>query len=124
MWLDAEHRWGVEGDYFDLSGKPDDYDSGYTDGYANGNPFPIVRLSYDPATSANAPRDNAVGYPGLYVGRITVDTSDYFQSAGIMVAPPVAGPRMVDRRRRRQLDGSVPPARSAWTPSAVIALHG
>ena len=26
---------------------------------------------------------NAVGYPNTFVGRITVDTSDYFQSAGI-----------------------------------------
>ena len=29
----AHHRWGVEADYFDLTGKPDNYDSGFTNGF-------------------------------------------------------------------------------------------
>ncbi len=82
MWLDCEHRWGVEGDYFDVTGKPDNYDSGATNGFdANGKPFPIVRLLFDPAVGGLA--INAIGYPNFYAGRVTVDTSDYFQSAGI-----------------------------------------
>ncbi|MGA2255061.1 MAG: BBP7 family outer membrane beta-barrel protein [Thermoguttaceae bacterium] len=88
MWLDCQHRCGVEADYFDLSGKQGNYDSGFTDGYANGNAYPIIRLAYDPATYS-LPYPNgglavdAVGYPGYYNGRITVETSNYFQSAGI-----------------------------------------
>ena len=38
MWLDCQHRWGLEADYFDVTGKPNNYDSGSTDGFdANGN---------------------------------------------------------------------------------------
>jgi hypothetical protein len=84
-WLDGGHSWGVEGDYFDLSGRPDGYDSGFTNGYAGNNAggaqFPIVRPYVDPALAGI--QANGIGYPNIYTGRITVDTGDYFQSAGL-----------------------------------------
>ena len=92
MWLDREHCWGVEMDYVDVSGRQSNYDSGFTDGYdAHGNPYPIVRLAYDPATyGTTGIAADYIGLPGLtpgsegyVVGRLTVDTSDYFQSAGL-----------------------------------------
>ena len=89
---------------------------------ANGSAFPIVRMVFDPAVGRNLQPDY-VGYPDYYVGRITVQTSDYFQSAGIWL-----------RRQLRASEWSTnngdvnwtdpAPERSAWTPSAVIALHG
>jgi hypothetical protein len=88
MWLDYRHVWGLDADYFDVTGKGSNYDSGATDGYANSNAFPIVRLLYDPSTF-NLPYPNgglsidAVGYPQYCYGRITVQTSDYFQTAGL-----------------------------------------
>ena len=36
-----------------------------------------------PTYATSRPRTDYIGYPGFYVGRITVETSDYFQSAGI-----------------------------------------
>jgi hypothetical protein len=80
MWLDNCHRWGIEGDYYDFQGRPDDYDSGLNGGYTNGNPFPIVRPFFTPGTGVSL---DAVGYPSQYVGRVTVDTNDFFQSAGV-----------------------------------------
>ena len=85
MWLDCEHRWGVEADYFDVSGKPDNYDSGFTDGLRQRQcRFRSCGSSMirHPSTQA-AWRSTAIGYPNYLRGRITVDTSDYFQSAGI-----------------------------------------
>lgn len=81
MWLDAEHRWGVEANYFDITGRPDNYDSGLTNGYANGAEFPVVRTFYDTAIPGDTVA--GVGFPGLVVGRVMVETSDYFQSAGL-----------------------------------------
>ena len=88
MWLDCQHRWGVEADYFDVTGRPDNYDSGEVNGNMNGTAFPIGRLLNDTSvtTPPLGPTPNAidgVGYLGLAYGRITVETSDYFQSAGI-----------------------------------------
>ncbi len=85
MWLDCQHHWGLEADYFDVTGKSNNYDSGSTEGFdANGRPSPIVRLVYDPATfAATGLASDYVGFANFYVGRITVQTSDYFQSAGI-----------------------------------------
>ena len=89
MWLDCDHSWGVEMDYFDVNSRSTSYDSGFTDGYdAHGNSYPIVRLVYDPTISALGA--DYIGLPsappgteGYTVGRITVDTSSYFQSAGV-----------------------------------------
>jgi len=80
MWLDCCHRWGVEGEYFDFSGRPLNYDSGVSNGYNNGNLFPLVRSTSDPI---NGTQVFPVAVPNQYVGRATVNTSDYFQSAGI-----------------------------------------
>ena len=83
-WLDCNHCWGLEADYFDITGKPDSYDSGQTNGSIDGNPFPIVRAFYDPANGGLTNSSiNGIGYPNSSAGRVTVDTSDYFQSAGI-----------------------------------------
>ena len=86
MWLDCCHNWGLEADYFDVTGQPDNYDSGLSNGFNNGNPFPIVRAFYDPGLVNGVPLGiqlSGVAYPNQYVGRITVDTDDYFQSAGV-----------------------------------------
>jgi len=109
MWLDCAHRWGVEADYFDVSGKPCNYDSGFTDGYFNGNAYPILRLLYDPATYANQGfATDYIGYPGFTNGRITVETSDYFQSAGLTL-----------RRQLRASEWSTSQSEVNWTdPSA------
>ena len=56
MWLDCGHCWGLEADYFDITGKPDNYDSGLTDGFANGVAFPIVRLVDRSERPRRAPR--------------------------------------------------------------------
>ncbi len=86
MWLDCKHCWGLEADYFDIASRNDNYDSGFVDGYNNGVAFPIVRLVYDPATyNTSGLGVDAVGYPGYSNGRITVDTSSYFQSAGVIL---------------------------------------
>ena len=53
MWLDCHHCWGLEADYFDVSGRPDNYDSGLSNGYLNGNLFPLVRAYYDPGINPN-----------------------------------------------------------------------
>ncbi len=82
MWLNCCHTWGIEGDYFDISQNNDNYDSGNTNGYdSNGNVFPIVRPFFDYETQQVSL--DAVGYPANYYGRVTVQTSDYFQSAGV-----------------------------------------
>ena len=93
LWLDHCHLWGIEADYLNVSGKPDGYDSGLTSGFKNGVPMPVVRASIQPPTravTATLPIYNfdLIGFggyntPPVYVGRITVDTSDYFQSAGL-----------------------------------------
>ena len=80
MWLDSGHCWGLEADYFDVTGKPDNYDSGLSNGFNNGTPYPIVQAFFDPVLGKQI---NGIGYPNQDVGRITVDTGDYFQSAGI-----------------------------------------
>jgi hypothetical protein len=81
MWLDKCHCNGLEADYFDLQGREDNYDSGLTGGYTNGTLFPIVRAFIDP--NQRTISVNAVGYPSQFFGRATVDTNDFFQSAGI-----------------------------------------
>ena len=107
MWLDCEHRWGVEADYFDVTGKPDNYDSGFTNGFAaNGSASPVVRLVFDPAVGSVTP--DYVGYPNYYVGRITVQTSDYFQSAGIWL-----------RRQLRASEWSTNGGDVDWTDSCA-----
>ncbi len=94
MWLDCHHCWGLEADYFDVSGRPDNYDSGLSNGYLNGNLFPLVRAYYDPGINPNTAQPygtqlSAVGVPTQYVGRVTVATSDYFQSAGVWLRHPL-----------------------------------
>ena len=119
MWLDCCHCWGIEADYFDITGKQDSYDSGFSDGYTNGVETPITRIVFDPLVGSLVP--DYVAYTGTTVGRITVDTNDYFSR-------PEYG-----RRQLRAYEWSAnghdvnwtdsPPGRSAWTASWVIASH-
>jgi len=80
MWFDNCHCWGIEGEYFDFSGRPANYDSGLSNGYNNGNFFPLVRAVVDPTAGLEA---FPVAVPTQYTGRVTVETGDYFQSAGL-----------------------------------------
>jgi len=110
MWLDCQHRWGIETDYFDVSGKPCNYDNGFSDGWVNANAFPIVRVVYDPspALSPYNLQGDYIGEPGQTVGRIHVETSNYFQSAGITL-----------RRQLRASEWSTSNSEVNWTdPSA------
>ena len=111
MWLDCCHCWGVEGEYFDFRGKPDNYDSGLSNGYDNGTFFPIVRALFDPnadpLTSPN-PQISGIGFPTRFVGRVTVDTSDYFQSAGLWLRRNLRAAEWAGK------DGDVP-----WTDSSA-----
>jgi hypothetical protein len=82
MWIDCCHKWGVEGEYFDLRGRPVSYDSGLSNGYLDDSATAtaIVR----PFVDANGTlQGNQVANPTQFVGRVTVDASDYIQSAGL-----------------------------------------
>ena len=110
MWLDCEHRWGVEADYFDVTGKPDNYDSGFTERLRQRQRrfrscgLCLIRRP----TLATGLATNSIGFPDFYVGRVTVDTSDYFQSAGIWL-----------RRQLRASEWSTSNSDVNWTdPSA------
>ncbi|MEI8372094.1 MAG: BBP7 family outer membrane beta-barrel protein [Planctomycetota bacterium] len=87
MWLDCTHCWGLEADYIDVTGRPDNYDSGLVTG--NGsitatNPLTIIRPYYGPDPSyVDGPQRNIVGLSNAVTGRVTVETNDYFQSAGL-----------------------------------------
>jgi hypothetical protein len=106
MWLDCAHCWGLEADYFDISGKPNDYDSGYTLGNANGSAFPIFRFVNDPAAPGVLTPDvvGLVSATTPYAGRETVCTNSYFQSAGIWLHRQLLG------RERSTANGDV-----CWT---------
>ncbi len=82
MWLDQCHHWGVEGEYFDFRGRPVGYDSGLSNGYTDDSltPYPLVRPYVD---ATGTVQNNPVAVATQYVGRVTVDASDYFQSAGL-----------------------------------------
>lgn len=78
MWLDNCHTWGLEGDYFDLGRRANDYDSGLS----NGNPV-ILRPFFNPDGTQNGESVAFPFGPAALAGRVTVDTDDYFQSAGV-----------------------------------------
>ena len=71
-----------EGEYFDLRGRPVNYDSGLSNGYTDDSltPFPLVRPYVD---NTGTLQNNPVAVATQYVGRVTVDASDYIQSAGL-----------------------------------------
>jgi len=110
MWLDCTHCWGLEADYFDVTGRPDNYDSGFTNGIgADGNPFPIVRPYWGPnQIGTNGVQVSGVGFPNVYVGRVTVETNDYFQSAGMWF-----------RRQLRASEWSTNNCDTNWTDSCA-----
>ncbi len=84
MWLDCQHCWGVEADYMDLSGKPCGYVNNFTDGFVNGNPYSVLRVLSNPNEGGQV--IDYIGDAGnKIVGNISIDSSNYFQSAGITV---------------------------------------
>jgi hypothetical protein len=114
MWLDCHHCWAIEGEYFDIVGKQDNFDSGLSNGYSDGIPNPIVHPFYDPSLDPNNRLDpvgvqlRAVAFPLQYVGRVTVSTSDYFQSAGLWL-----------RRQLRASEWSTNNSECNWTDSCA-----
>ena len=105
MWLDHGHSWGMEADYFDLNGKADSYDSGFTNGFVNGTLFPIVRGVFDPCVR-RPDGQHAVGDP-QYVRRPDHSRHERLLPVGRYLAPPpVAGKRMGNRQPGRQLEES------------------
>ena len=108
MWLDCCHCWGIEADYFDVTGRPDGFDSGFSNGYnADGTEHSFARIVFDPAATPNL-QVNSVAEVGFTVGRITVQTSDYFQSAGIWL-----------RRQLRASEWSTSNCDVNWTDSCA-----
>jgi hypothetical protein len=79
MWLDACQRWGIEADYFDLGRRHNNFDSGFS----NGNPFPTLRPFFDTNPAVLDTAFLEVAFPGEFAGKVTVQTHDYFQGAGI-----------------------------------------
>jgi hypothetical protein len=84
-WLDRCHTLGLEGDYFDLERGNDGYDSGfYPSGTVLSRPFIDMTDPNNPAPAAEI-----TALPGLAVGKVHVETSDYFQSAGLRLRQPL-----------------------------------
>ncbi len=107
MWFDCAHRFGIEGEYFDLSGRPISYDSGLSNGYTDDSstPFPLVRPFVD---NTGTLQGLPVAVPTQYVGRVTVDTNDYIQSAGLWMRYNLRASEWAGK------DGDVP-----WTDSSA-----
>jgi hypothetical protein len=96
-WLDGCHNWALEGDYFNLCGNSTVFAMKST---AFGNPS-IFRPFYDVNPPAGSPGQSAevvsrpvsslVGGPPGAAGGVTVEATDYFQSAGAWLRHPVCG---------------------------------
>jgi hypothetical protein len=107
MWLDCCHRWGIEGEYFDFLGRPIGYDSGLTSGYLDDSStaVAIVRPYVD---ATGTLQGNQVANPTQFIGRVTVDASDYLQSAGLWLRYNLRANEWAAK------DGDVP-----WTDSSA-----
>lgn len=82
VFLDPCREWALEGDYFDLTPRDTSYDSGFS----NGQPTIIVRPFFNSNANVNALDGELVSFPtgpNALTGSVTVETSDYFQSAGL-----------------------------------------
>ncbi len=85
-WFDSMHRFGIQGDYFELTGRSQGFNSGLQNGFdAAGNPAPLAvpvsnLAGFNPDVITNPSGFN--GFVGL-TGQIQVETASYFQSAGI-----------------------------------------
>jgi hypothetical protein len=84
MWIDPCHVWGVEFDYLGLGQR----ENGFTRDSSTGNPI-LARPFYNVSTGqqdrqlvAYANQPNQIN---LATGSISVDSSDYFQSAGVLL---------------------------------------
>jgi hypothetical protein len=75
-WLDCCHAIAIQGDYFDLGRSNDSYDSGCS----NGTPI-LARPFFDATNGAGD--SELIAYPDLLAGRVTAQSSSYFQSAGL-----------------------------------------
>jgi hypothetical protein len=85
MWLDCCHKWGIEGEYFDL--RP--ASTGFSTGQVSGNNIqgrPII--SAGPTPAPGTPGVELIGFPPGFddtasiAGMVNIDVSTYFQSAG------------------------------------------
>ncbi len=117
LWLDCCKTWALEGGYFELARRNEDYDSGLSNG------FPVIyRPFLDPD---GTPDQRYLAYPtgdGLIsgTGRVSVATSDYFQSANIAfrlrcIAVTAYAPATA------ATSGGAPSATSRSTPSWATA---
>jgi hypothetical protein len=81
MWLDCCHIWNLEVDYLSLGGHLNGFDL-----TSNGDPIlarPYFNVS---ATGGGAQAAELAAYPGVVEGRVTAGTTDYFQSAGVLLS--------------------------------------
>jgi hypothetical protein len=74
MWLDHCHVWDLEFDYLSLGERANNFEMSST-----GDPI-LMRPFFNVQTGAQAAE--LVAYPGIVQGTVTVNTKDYFQSAG------------------------------------------
>ena len=77
MWLDCSHKWGVEFDYLTLG----EWDSNFSASTAD---FSILARPYYEVTGGTGTQSRQlVSYPGTVTGTVNVNTTDYFQTAGV-----------------------------------------
>ena len=76
MWLNCCQTWGIEGNYFTLGR----LSAGFENCLSNGYPL-LARPFFNTETAAQDAE--LVAYPGLLAGRVIVNASDDFQSAGL-----------------------------------------
>jgi hypothetical protein len=88
-WLDRCQTWALEGDFYDLRGDSTVFALNST---ATGSPL-ISRPFFDvnPANGLPGPAAEIVSQPGETRGGITVEATDYFQSAGAWLRHPLCG---------------------------------
>ncbi len=78
MWLDCCHRWDLEFDYLNLGEQPANFSQ-----FSTGNPI-LARPFYD--VQGMQQSSQLVAYPGVTQGTVSVNTEDYFQSAGVSLS--------------------------------------
>ena len=85
IWRDCCHRFGLEGEYWNLAG------DGFTTGY-EGNGLPIIARPFYNVQSESQDRQ-MTSYPSNSSGSVRVETQDYVQSVGAwlrcgLIKPP------------------------------------
>lgn len=83
MWLDRCHVWNLEFDYLTLGERDNTFSM-----FSDGNPQ-VVRPYFD--TQSNSQSGELVARTGTVTGRVSVDATDYFQSAGALMSYHLCG---------------------------------